>query len=157
MSVTFDIAGLKESEEALKELPKASHGNVLRRALRKAVQPFVTAAKERAPRDTGRLAESIRASFRLTKRQQRLERQLGQTPDDVKRISIHVGPVGKRRPSRIGWLTEYGTRHRAPTPYMRPAWDATQAHVLSIFRDLLASEIFKEARRIERKMQRIAK
>ena len=65
MSITVSVSGLKELDQALGELPKATARNVLKRTLAKAAEPIVAEAKQHAPVATGRLRDSIIASTRL--------------------------------------------------------------------------------------------
>ena len=51
------VEGFKELESALKELPKATGRNCIRRALTKAADPIVQSAKSMAPKGiTGNLS-----------------------------------------------------------------------------------------------------
>jgi bacteriophage HK97-gp10 putative tail-component len=56
---TFKIEGLKELDDALGELKKATAANVMRRTLIEAGEPTVRAAKALAPYQFGHLQKSI--------------------------------------------------------------------------------------------------
>jgi HK97 gp10 family phage protein len=142
----FKIEGLKELDEALKELPKkATARAVIRRAFLKAVAPVEAQAKALAPRRTGRLAESIVFGTKLSKRQRRLHR----SESDVE---FFVGPAALPH----AHLQEFGTRHHPPRPFMRPAWDTNKMQALNTVAGFLRDEIEKTRARIARRAERLA-
>ena len=54
MSITVSVSGLKELDQALGELPKATARNVLKRTLNKAAVPMVEEAKRQVLTALGR-------------------------------------------------------------------------------------------------------
>lgn len=145
MAQKFTIEGLAELDEALKELPKATARNVLQRALKKAIEPVAVAARQYAPRRTGKLAQSISFGTRLSARQ----RSLHKPESDVE---LFAGASALPH----AHLQEFGTRHHAPKPFLRPAWDANKMRALATITDDLADEIEKARQRLARKAERLA-
>lgn len=148
-AITVKIEGLRELEQALGELPKATAKNVLRRTLTEAAKPLVSAAQQMAPDRGGKppndLANSITISSRLNKNQKRATR--GNEKDFVE---MYVGP-DVSVPMPHGIFQEYGTVHHGPQPFMRPAWDGNKMAVLETIKDELGAQIMKSAARLARK------
>jgi HK97 gp10 family phage protein len=140
------VEGLKELDRALGELPKATGKNVVRRVLRKSLEPILTAAKANAPVATGRLRESMVISSQLKRSQRgRRETRTGVT------MYVGSGATGKVRHAPHAHLVEFGTAHRSPKPYMRPAFDANKEKVVEIQRQELGTEIAKAWDRLVKK------
>lgn len=165
------IEGLKELEEALKELPKATGKNVIRRALSNAADPFVNQAKALAPVRKGHLQRGITKSrvvltkgdagkkaFAEAMASGASRKEAGaaahaanaEAGGDVTSGVIVIGPG--RHPQAI--FQEFGTAHHAPRPYMRPAWEENKMPAIENIREELWSEIKKAADRIARKAAR---
>lgn len=142
---TFKIEGLKELDEALTELPKATARNVLLRVLKKVGQIIADAGEANAPRRTGLLAESYVVGTRLSRRQRSLHRKESD-------VEVFVGPT----PHPKSVQTEFGNAHQAAHPHLRPAWDGNVMRVLDGIRDRLAEEIEKARARIARKAAKLA-
>jgi HK97 gp10 family phage protein len=144
VKVTFDVEGLKECEEALEELSKATQRNVLKRALLAAGAPAAEAAQRLAPRRTGRLASSINVSTQLSKRQRRIHRK--QSP-----VEAYIGAG----PAPHAHLQEFGTAHHAPNPFLRPAIDQTGKKTIEIFQEEIRKETDRAVERARAKAARI--
>lgn len=145
MAVTVRIEGLRELDHALGELPKATARNVLRRVLKKAAEPTLSAMEAHAPRDTGWTAGSIAISSTLNRSNR----------GDVKREGKAFAEVyvGSDRGS-AAVFQEWGTVNQPAHPYMRPAWEGTKERALEIIGKELGSEIEKAAARLARKLAR---
>jgi HK97 gp10 family phage protein len=141
--VTFKVVGLRECEEALAELSKATSKNVLKRALMNAAAPIERSAHARVKKLTGRLDRSITVGTRLSKRQ----RTLAKKESDVE-VYVGAGPLPHAH------MVEFGTSRDAPAPFLRPAVDASGKRVMEIFRDELKAEIDKASARLARKAAR---
>jgi HK97 gp10 family phage protein len=139
------VEGLKELDEALTELPKATARNVIQRAFVKAIAPMEAQAKSLAPRRTGKLAESINFGTRLSRRQKRLHKKESD-------VEFFVGAAALPH----AHLQEFGTVHHAPHPFMRPAWDSNKMGALNTVAAFLRDEIEKARVRLARKAARIA-
>jgi len=141
----FKIEGLKELDEALSELPKATARNVLVRTLKEAGQPVADDGASRAPVLKGGLRESYTVGQKLSRRQKKMHRKESD-------VEVFLGPTA--HPKSV--QTEFGNRHQAPKPHLRPAWDGGVRGVLSRIRDDLAEQIEKARKRIARKAEREA-
>lgn len=154
------VEGLKELENALRELPKSTGKAVLRRVLKAAAEPIYKDAKSRAPsrpsdakpvyygpkgdrklRRPGTDEALVQTGTRLTRNQARLARKEG------KNSAEHY--VGSRDP--IARLLEFGTAHSAAQPIIRPAWDGHKEEALRIITSDLGAEIEKAAERLAKK------
>lgn len=137
------VLGARETERALKQLPKATAKGVLRRALVKSVKPTVEAAKRNAPKDDGDLADSIKATTRLSPRQ-RKGRNRG-----FRGAVAYVGPTTPK--GAHGHFVEFGTSSQSARPFLRRAWSATRGQVLGNLGDEIWSALAKSARTLARK------
>lgn len=142
---SFRIEGLRECEDALRELPKATARNVLLRVLKAQGQPIAQAGMANAPKETGELSESYTVGTKLLRRQKRMHKK--ESP-----VEVFVGPT----PHPKSVQTEFGNAHQAPHPHLRPAWDANWRRVLEGIKAALAAEIEKTAARLARKAARMA-
>lgn len=139
----FKIEGLKELEDALAELPKATGKNALRRMLHKAGEPIVSMAESLAPHLKGKLKRSIGTGTKLSRRQ-RSQHKAESTVEVFAGAGALVQAITQ----------EFGTRNHAPKPFMRPAWDANKQNALKSVRDDLEEEIEKARQRLARKAAR---
>ena len=146
---TVKITGLRELENALRELPKATGKNVLRRVLRKRAEPMADAARSSAPDDpatgAGDLRSSIAVSTKLSKRQASLHRKMFRDDKAAVEMFVGAGPVPQATQH------EFGNINHGPQPFMRPAWDSGKDQILDGIKDDLAEEIDKAAKRLARK------
>lgn len=147
MRQTFKIEGLRELDKALGELPKATSRNALKRALMKAAEPIAKDAEDKAPRDTGGLAESIHVGQRLSRSQKRAQRK-----ESKHFAEVYVGPA----PSSKSITQEFGASHHGPQPYMRPAWDGNKSKALETIKDDIGAEIEKARARLAKKAAKLA-
>lgn len=158
---SFTVTGLRELDEALKNLTRSQSKSVSRQALTKSARPLLTAARAGAKKRSGKLRKSIRISTKLNARQRRMHRDL---PGDV---TVFVGSSAPH-----AHLVEFGTsRHPAggrykgkmhpgtrPQPFMRPAWDATKMQVLDNLREEMWASIRRQvARTAARRAARAAR
>ena len=151
------VEGLRELNDALSKLPKATSRNVLKRIGLKALEPMVQTASSLAPELTGELRASIDASQKLSRRQKSVHnREEGSktviTPDGFRStpktvVFVFMGPSGSAK----SVVQEFGSVNQAPHPYMRPAWDANKEKSLDIIKNDLGSEIGKAAARLAKK------
>jgi hypothetical protein len=165
------IDGLKDVEKALRQLPRATGKNVLRRVAVKNMQPVAQAMREN---DTDGTDDDILVTTKRPKGGGREPRK--------STVEVFAGPVHSRK----GHLTEFGTaphtiRARAtnkggkmvfyvdgrivaspivhhpgtpPRPFVRPAWDEEAPGLpMSVGADLFA-EIEKATARQARKQAR---
>ena len=125
--VTFEITGAKEMEALLKDLGPKVATRLGDKALRAAAKPIIQEAKRLVPVRTGQLKRSIVAARGRNKQTER-EVLIGFKP-----------PVSRR-----AHFTEFGTRHSAAHPFIRPAMDARAQDALNAMVDTLAEGIEKE-------------
>ena len=176
--ITVQVSGLKELDEALGQLPKATAKNVLKRTLEKAAAPIVEEAKQLVPVYSGphkenvvsgALRDSIVASTKTKNTVGNAEYSaamrdgLGKEAARAALISarraasgagsfvqLFIGPARGKGVIRYAHIVEFGSISQSPHPYMRPAWDARKDEALSIIKDELANQIILAARRIGR-------
>jgi HK97 gp10 family phage protein len=111
--VQLQIEGLKELEDALLSLPEDIRKQVLTEAIDAAAEILKDEAKRRAPRVTGKLADSIEVREAKPKK-----------GEAVRRL---IGPKGVK----YAGFVEYGTAHNPPKPYMRPTHDGRKNQVIT--------------------------
>lgn len=156
MSIKMKIEGAGDIERALAELARGTAKGVMRRAMKKALQPV----KEGAEYSAFEIAITSKLS----------PRQRGEAKGDRGRakVSLYVGPVesdGSHAPH--AHLIEFGTgprRHASgkyvgavmADPFMRPAWDANRERMLQILRKEVWAEIEKAVERAARKAAKAA-
>lgn len=148
---TVRIEGLSQLADTMRELPKATQKNVLKRVLMKRGQPLATAMRNLAPDDprtpnTKDLKGSIGVGTKLTPRQSRLHKK--ETKNDKQFAEVFVG-AGKVPHAH---LNEWGTINMAAQPFARPAWDENKDAILDGIKDDLWTEIDRAAKRHARKL-----
>lgn len=169
---TVQIEGLRELEAALKELPKATGKNVIRRALTKAAQPMADEATQKirvrrvkpsialskvkfssGKGDAGRraFAEALARGASREEAGEAAHEANAASSDDAGITSglLIVGPT-----KRAFYGFEFGTVKQAPQPFMRPAWDNNKMDAVEVIRDELKNEIDKAVARIAKKALR---
>lgn len=139
------IDGLREVELALKELPKATAKNILRRIARERLETVAEYARAHVPVDDADTKNSITVSTKLTRRQRGLFKSEGR--DDV---NVFMGPGNMPQ----AHMTEFGTRKDRAQPFMRPAWDNNKASLYENIREDIWREIEKAVARRNRKLAR---
>lgn len=138
------VEGLRELDRALRELPKATGKNVLKRVLMKAGQPIEHHAERLAPVRTGHLKQSIGTGTKLTRRQRRQHKK--ESP-----VEVFVGAAEPK-----AHMQEFGQAHHPPQPFLRPAWDANKMGALNSIKNDLGEEIEKARQRLAKKAARLA-
>ncbi|WP_141333512.1 HK97-gp10 family putative phage morphogenesis protein, partial [Sinorhizobium meliloti] len=146
--VRVSIEGLKQLDQALAELPKATGKAVLRRTLIKAGEPLADDMRAEAPDDPATGGNDLRSSIgvgtKLSKRQAKLHRKEFKNDKASAEVFVGAGPVPHAH------LQEFGTSRHGPQPFARPAWDAGKNQVLDTIKDELAVQITKAAQRLAR-------
>lgn len=150
---TFKVEGLREIDQALGQLGKATGRNVMRRVAVARLEPMAEEARKTAAGMawSGDLADSIAVSTRLAGYARRLNRR------SKSEAEAHMGPAGRggKAPPQ-GTLQEFGTVNHPPQPFMRPAWDSGKEALLDGITEDLWTEIEKAAQRQARKAARLA-
>jgi HK97 gp10 family phage protein len=132
IEVTVQIVGLKGVEEALSQAGPKLAKRAMRKALEAGGKVFVARAKERAPilkkqtphRKPGDLRDAIMQDIKLSPKQEFGRARVGLKHDKEK---------GNQSPGVYGLFVEFGTRHMAAQPYMRPAYDEAKDTAESVF------------------------
>lgn len=150
MSIIVELEGFSELEEALDLLSKAAGKGVLRRGLKNAAEPMAELMRGNAPEDEGELRDSIGVSTKLSKRQSAAHRKMFR--DDRASVEMFVGAG----PLPQAHLSEFGSVHNAPAPFVRPAWDQDKRALLDRLGKDLWAELSKSIARAERKAARLA-
>lgn len=166
------MEGLKELEDALLELPKATQGNVLKRAAVEAAAEFADHASALAPRGKGKLKTEIKvakpkiinpgtAAFAAAMREGATRAEAASAARAANQAAGGQGrsvitSVGPTRSAFYGLFQEFGTAHHSAQPFMRPTWDALKGKLLDTIASTLREEIEKARQRIARKAERLA-
>ena len=153
---TFKIHGLKETMDALEQLPTVSmRKGVVRKALEKASIPIRDAAITNAqglPFDSEEIAKSIRVGT-LKKSQQHKHPR-----------TVVARYVGASHP--LAHLFEFGTARRftkkkgayrgiiPAMPFLRQAWDSQKMAALGLLKDEIWKELAKAAKRLAKRAER---
>lgn len=148
----IQLLGFRELENALRQLPKATGKNVLRRVARGALEPMANMAAARAPHRTGRLAFSISVSEKRTRRATVRKSNGRFRSDPSTGITMAMGPAGGFGGALMyASFDEFGTVDTPAFAYMRSAWDAGAAPALQYIIDNLKIEIDRAAMRYAKK------
>lgn len=147
---TVTVEGLRELEQALRELSKTTGKAVLRRTLLEAAEPMRVVAQATAPEFRGDLKVSVGASTKLGKRQGKLHRRMFRNDRAAAEVFVGAGVLPQAH------LQEFGTARHEPQPFMRPAWDAEKRPTLDRIVTALAANIAKTAARVARRAARLA-
>jgi len=173
IKTTVKVEGLKQLEDALLELPKATQGNVLKRAAVAAAADFAEYASSLAPRgSTGKLATEIKvarpriinpgtAAFASAMKEGATRAEAAAAARAANQAAGGKGrsvitSVGPTKSAFYGLFQEFGTRFHPPKAFMRPAWDALKNSMLETIARVLGEEIEKARKRLARKAQRLA-
>lgn len=138
---TVKVEGLREVEQALADLGKATGRNVMRRVAVKRLEPIADEMRRRVPVAQSDLKDSIAVTTKRPKRHRK-----------VSEVEAFAGPG--RHPQ--AHLQEFGTEHHGPQPFARPAWDHGKGDLLTGLADDFWTEIEKAAARQARKTARLA-
>lgn len=180
------VEGFAELDRELGRLSKGMARGALRRAGVQAMAPMAALAASLAPVETGELAGSIaisarakgagsdvgRAEFAAAMRGGQGRAAAVAALRDARRsaneadggppfLELFMGPTQPTGPGardlaikRIA--QEFGTRHHAAQPYMRPAWDQDRAAMLERLKVTLWAEVQKTVARAQARAARAA-
>ncbi len=171
-NTVLKIEGLKELEDALRELPKATAKNTIRRALAAAsipiadqaqslivvrrVKPAIVATKVKFSSGAAgkrAFAEALARGATRGEAGEAARQANRETSDDATTTSgvLSIGPT-----KRAFYGFEFGTVRQAPQPFMRPSWDSNKLNALEIIKTELKDQIEKARARLARKAARAA-
>jgi HK97 gp10 family phage protein len=125
------LTGFAELEAKLKTAGPRAARRVGAKALRESAKPIMEKARGLAPVRTGKLEDSITYVATRTRPEQQL-----------------MGKIGFRTPaSRYAHFVEYGTKHSAPQPFMRPAIDSQAENAIAIMGRVIWDGVEAEAKK----------
>lgn len=166
------VEGLSELEKALQEIPRATGGNVLKRAIVKPAQMFADHARELAPKESGKLKQEIKvskpkvisagkAAFAAAMREGATRAEAGHAARAANAAAGGAGrhavvSVGPTKGAFHGLFQEFGTARHGPKSFMRPAWDALSPRFPKMIAETLWEEIEKARQRIAKRAARLA-
>ena len=133
MQTDFKLSGGKEMEALLKQIGPELANKIGDQALRAGAREIIKEAKALVPVRTGKLRDSIVLDA------------VGRRNADGER-AIYIG--FKKPHSARAHLAEFGTRHSAARPFMRPALDTKAGDALEAMRKTLARGLSREARKL---------
>lgn len=166
--IKIDTLGLKALDRQLKALPDAVLMKVVRPAVSKAMTPVLTDARRRATeiKDTGLLAKSLGRKTKTYRKSMIVVHLIGPRSgfkrEVVRHSTLPNGKVITKRemadPAHYAHLVELGTAPHGlggltggqhpgtkAQPFMRPAFDANENTVLSIYRAQLRVGVVRQA------------
>lgn len=117
------MTGLQDFEKNLRELERKMRGEVLAKALLRAVQPVVREAAATAPSRSGALSRSMTAQVMKSE------------PNEA---VVRVGP-GRPEGSH-GILLELGTIYMTARPFLATAYEATSQQVVDELEEIIGNE-----------------
>ena len=148
---TFKIEGLRDLEEAFKQLENVNQRKAsARRAMKKAAQPMADDAQNLAPRQFGVLGESIKVGTVLSKRQRALHRKMFRDDRAAVEMFVGAGPLSSAHNQ------EFGNEHNPPQPFMRPALDNNAQGYMDTIATELWADLDATAKRAARKAAKLA-
>jgi HK97 gp10 family phage protein len=133
------LIGEKHLQRILQQLPPALLRKLARTSVGKALTPMVSAAKTKAPRESGLLKKSLGKKIKTYAARNRVVGIAGPRKETV---GEYKGKL--RRPVRYAHLVEM--RHQ---PFMRPAFDQTKGEMITIMKSELAEGVVREAAKIQ--------
>jgi HK97 gp10 family phage protein len=159
--MTMRIDGLKELQNALKELPKEIQKRPLRSAVSAGAKVIADEAIKKAPQgETGNLRKSI---YRYRSRRQ------STTGKETFLVGVRKGKAKfvdnsrNRRLGRVGktyqtqgeayyWrFVEFGTSSQPARPFLRPAFENSKERAVQVMKERLGKAIETQARKLARK------
>jgi HK97 gp10 family phage protein len=131
--VSCSIEGLDGIEELLQIVYPAQAKTAVRTAGRKAGKIWQEAVEEKAPRDTGFLADHINVST-----------QAGEGDDNsTGSIAVVVAPA---RQAFYAMFQEFGTKNQPAKPFVQPAYEEHKEEALEVFANELLKALDKLAK-----------
>lgn len=144
----IQFEGFFEFQQLLEQMekdfgPKDSKA-ILRKTMRKAMQPVLQTAKILAPVDSGALVASLQIEARKPTRKDRRSKYV--SASDVAIAQVTTAPGRKLSKKGIpsdarAVANEFGTAKMPGKPFMRPALESQSAGVISLLGDNLKQEL----------------
>lgn len=150
MSNSMQLFGDKKLQKLLLTLPKRLQRKALRRGVTKGARLVARTAKQKTPRETGTLKKSIGIRTYTSRGKESVGAVAGprrgfKSPIRKKHgwASKKNGKAQYRDPTRYAHLVEFGTKHSAARPFLRPAFDALWHQVVTMVGSEVKVEIKK--------------
>jgi len=150
MRVTARVTGLREIEQALNDLSRATARNTLRRVGREVLEPMANIAASLAPERSGRLAFSVAVSEKGTRRAQ--WKQRAAAFDFV----MAMGPASGVGALNYASFAEFGTVDTPAFGFMRATWDRDKEAAMRRAVESLSVEVSAATARASRRAARRA-
>lgn len=135
MDIKWDVQGLRELENVVKNLGVATGGKVMRKAGREAMAEVQFAMATGAGFNSGVSGEHMRETIKITTKM--ADAKAGS--DNA--VAVRVGPTKKHSQKAIA--QEYGTAKQQPDPFIRVSLEENRERVVDKFASGLAVEIEK--------------
>lgn len=150
------VDGLKELNEALKQLPERVARNVLRGAANAGTSVIRKEVQQRAPVYTGEVSAghpppgTLKRSIR-----QAQQRQLSSLVQQTFHIGVRAATTRSKAGAKIVgayyWrFVEFGTSKMSARPFLRPAFEAKKLAAVEAIRAYLAERIPREADKLKK-------
>jgi HK97 gp10 family phage protein len=152
------ISGLRELQEALKELPKRVGTNVLRGSVAAGAAVIRNEAKQRAPVSTGPVSAGHPPPGTL--KRSIVQKQIRELSNNLRQVFYVTVRRGKKYTKQgkkgnlsqdafYAALVEWGTTKMHAIPFMRPAFESKKEDAAAAIKDYLAKRIPEEAAKLK--------
>ena len=123
--IDIGMVGDKELQRALNRISRDTQEKFVQQSLRKGAKPILASAITGVPVRTGRLKTSLKIRTRKRKRK------------GILGVQVQTGTraelgIAADAPGYYPIAVEYGTKHMAADPYLRPALDTNRDKALGI-------------------------
>lgn len=137
-AITIEVKGMAELAKNLREIPAQLSTKVMRGALHAAGDVIANAAEATAPVRTGQLREDIvtkvYVSGDLSFNSVRVGPGYDRNKLPVRKRGAHAGRADtSASPGVYGKFLEFGTRHMAARPWLRPAFELSKEEAVNVF------------------------
>lgn len=150
---TVKITGLKELNDALKELPDRIAKNTLRGAVAAGAAVIRKEARNKAPVYTGSVADGHPPPGTL--RRSVYQKQIRELSSVVKQtffVGVRTGAAAaKKGLDAFYWrFVEFGTQKMAARPFLRPAFETKKLEAIEAIKQYLAARIPREVEKLKK-------
>ena len=138
------IEGLDQIVKAMEQMADEIKGDPLRASLRKGVLPILNDARDRAPRDSGRLERNILSRPIPPK-------DMPANFSDGQEVFVRSSRRKSKDDETNAWywrFVEFGTKFVPARPFMRPAADSKRNQAMREFTDEMRKQVERTARRV---------
>lgn len=149
---SVEVKGLKELNDALRELPDRIARNVLRGATSAGAAVIRKEAQAKAPVYTGEVSKGHPPPGTLKRAvYQKQIRELSSLVNQTFYVGVRRGKHAKKGIDAFYWtFVEFGTSKMAARPFLRPAFEAKKNEAVQAIKQYLTDRIPKEADKLKR-------